>query len=129
MYSKSSEETSELAVKVAECEHFRAAVLFIKELEVAGGRLRGMLGSATTSDVVEALRFLVKVRWRYGSTTAPRWRAIVVDWRAAGGLPVLAFVFMLRARGFFRGARVGDAGVYVACACIRGVRDLPFPFS
>lgn len=37
--------------------------MFIKELDVARSRLEGMLGSATTSDVVEALRFFVTVRY------------------------------------------------------------------
>lgn len=49
-------------MKEAQCDHLRAAVLFIKELEVARFRLEGMLGSTTTSDVVEALRFFVTVR-------------------------------------------------------------------
>lgn len=112
MLFKSSEETSELAVKVAECEHFRAAVLFIKELEVAGGRLRGMLGSTTTSDVVEALRFLVKVRWRY-SATAPRRRLLVYSlacrrWLASARVCFDAAFLCLC---FFRGARADDAGL------------------
>lgn len=47
---------------MAHCEHLKAAVLFIEELQVAQSRLREMLGSKSTTDVVEALRFLVTVR-------------------------------------------------------------------
>lgn len=58
--------------KAAQCEHLRAAVLFIKELEEAGVRLGGMLGSTTTSDVVEALRFFVTVGVQYVKIRAGR---------------------------------------------------------
>lgn len=59
---QSTEAATERVMKEAQCDHLRAAVLFIKELGVARVRLEGMLGSATTSDVVEALRFFVTVR-------------------------------------------------------------------
>ena len=59
---QSTEASTERTMKEAECDHLRAAVLFIKELEVARVRLEGMLGSTTTSDVVEALRVFVTVR-------------------------------------------------------------------
>lgn len=62
MFFQSTEVPTERTMKEAQCFHLRAAVLFIKELEVARGRLEGMLGSTTTSDVVEALRFFVTVR-------------------------------------------------------------------
>lgn len=62
MLFQSTEAATERAMKEAQCDHLRAAVLFIKELEVARVRLEGMLGSTTISDVVEALRFFVTVR-------------------------------------------------------------------
>lgn len=47
--------------KAAQCDHLSAAVMFIEELQVAETRMREMIGSKTTTDVVEALRFFVTV--------------------------------------------------------------------
>lgn len=57
------------AAKVAQCEHWSAAVLFIQELGMAQSRLGEMLRSKTTSDVVEALRFFVTASSTQGRDT------------------------------------------------------------
>lgn len=71
VFCQSSKELTEHAAKAAECDHLRAGVLFVKELEQAGKKLSGMLGSTTTSDVIEALRFFVTVS--EGDCFTPAW--------------------------------------------------------
>lgn len=81
---QSTEAATERAMKEAQCDHLRAAVLFIKELDVARVRLEGMLGSATTTDVVEALRFFVTVRSAYADSSMSFGRDFdEIWWRSA----------------------------------------------